>query len=53
MKIIYSSYQAAEIREKYATEEYTQKQLAKEYFVNHATINNVVNYKHAYKNINN
>jgi len=46
-----NSEQIVEIREKYATGEYKQYELAEIYFVTKQTINNVVNYKYAYKNV--
>ena len=41
--------QAIEIREKYFTGNYEQKNLAKEYFTSESTISKVVNYKSPYK----
>ena len=41
--------QLTEIRNKYMTRGYTQKQLAVEYFVGTSTINNIVNFKGGYK----
>ena len=41
--------QVSEIRRKYSTGKYTQKDLAEEYLVSGCVISNVINYKHAYK----
>jgi len=41
--------QAKEIREKYATGNYTHEKLAKEYGVKHTTIGRVINYEGVYK----
>jgi len=43
--------QAIEIREKYATKNYKQIELAEEYKVTQGTIHDVINYKNAYKQI--
>lgn len=43
-----SNKQVAEIREKFATGDYTKTKLAKEYLVSRATINNVIYFRHAY-----
>lgn len=47
-QIKFTPDQVAEIREKYATGNYIQDELAGIYSVSHATINNIVNYKRAY-----
>lgn len=38
-------WQIMEIRAKYSTGQYTHRQLAKEYGVNHTTIGDIINYK--------
>jgi len=48
-RMVLTSEQITEIREKYATENYTQAQLGEEYSVGGSTISSIVNFKNAYK----
>lgn len=48
-RIKFTQAQAIEIREKYFTGNYTQTELAKEYFTSRSIISNVINFKRSYK----
>jgi len=50
-KVKLSDQQLIEIREKYSTGNYSQRKLAKEYFVSQPTIERIINFKNAYENI--
>jgi len=50
-KTKFTDKQVTEIREKYATGKYKQSELAREYNCDRSVINNIVNYKHAYKKV--
>jgi len=48
-KIKFTPEQAKEIREKYATGNYYQYELAEEYFVKQSVISRIINFKDVYK----